>query len=60
MISRSEIIEINKKNVYKFESKEAKKRKLFISNYLEENFGEGKFYSKLKTYGCGDFSISIE
>jgi hypothetical protein len=50
MIKLSEIVEINKRNVYRFESNETKKRKLFISNYLKENFGEGKFYSNLKTY----------
>lgn len=61
MLKQSEISEKNselKKNVYKFESKETKRRNLFISNYIEENFGPGKFFSKLKTYGCGSFSVN--
>ena len=54
----SEGREPNKKFFCNFESNEIKRRALFIRNHLKENFGEGKFYSKLKSYGCGDFSIN--
>jgi hypothetical protein len=60
MINKSDALEMvraPKKNVYMFQSNETKKRNLFINSYIERNFGPGKFYSKLKTYGCGEFSI---
>ncbi len=45
------------KNVYKFQSKETKKRNLFIDRFIKQNFGPGKFYASLKTYGCGSFGV---
>lgn len=54
----SKIIEIEKNNVklYKINFPEKKRRRLFINKFIAENFGEGKFYSKLKIYGVGSFS----
>lgn len=42
-------------NVYKINFTETKRRGLFISRFINENFGEGRFYSKLKSYGTGSF-----
>jgi hypothetical protein len=38
------------------EFSEMEKKLLFIKNFINENFGEGKFYSKLKTHGFGSLS----
>jgi len=52
------IIENPNKNVYKFQSKETKRRALFMDNYIESNFGEGKFFAKLRTYSGNGVKIS--
>ena len=59
MIKKAEIIKsvnFNQSNVVDAYSSERAKRLLFIKNFIDENFGEGKFYSKLKTYGFGSLS----
>jgi hypothetical protein len=59
MINRSEIsssINFDKPNVVGGIFSERDNRLLFIKSFINENFGDGKFYSKLKTYGLGCFS----
>ena len=36
------------------------KKRLFIQKYLEKNFGEGKFFSKLNTYGCSALGVGSD
>jgi len=55
MINKPEIY--NNRNLAANSFSERVARLLFIKNFINENFGEGKFYSKIKTYGIGSFYI---
>ena len=36
------------------------RKRLFIQNNLEKNLGEGKFFSKLNTYGCSALGVGSD